>query len=70
MVILNGIVFTGHLYSWGMGSSQLGIGDGDLYEPTRVISSVLGKNRVLKVSAGAQHTAIIVESEKSDRNGN
>ena len=52
----------------GMGAPQLGIGDGDLWEPTRVVSSVLEKSRVLKVSSGAQHTAIIVDFENSERN--
>lgn len=55
----------GHLYSWGMSGTSLGLGDDDVWEPTLVESKNLSTHHVISVSAGSQHTVIIV-TPKSD----
>lgn len=56
----------GKLYSWGMGSSQLGVGDeDDKVLPTLVTGKQLENKIVTQVAAGAQHTAILVRQKTS-----
>ncbi|XP_065662391.1 regulator of chromosome condensation [Hydra vulgaris] len=59
----------GHLYSWGLGTSlQLGVGDDeDIFDPSLVQSNnlTLAQDEVLAVSAGGQHTAILVRKRES-----
>ncbi|XP_059475502.1 regulator of chromosome condensation isoform X2 [Neocloeon triangulifer] len=51
----------GKVYSWGMGSTQLGIGGeepDDVDEPQLMQGKALEKRFVLSVAAGGQHTAL------------
>ncbi|XP_074594486.1 regulator of chromosome condensation-like [Brevipalpus obovatus] len=63
----------GDLYSWGMGSLQLGTAKSidedvpDAYTPQKVTSSHLERNRVIAVSAGSSHTVIIVKDVTKDQ---
>ena len=52
----------GKLYSWGMGDSlQLGNGEEkDIWSPEVVTGKKLENKKVLSVSAGGQHTALLV----------
>jgi len=56
------ITSNGQLYSWGMGDTlQLGNGEEtDVWVPQIVTGKKLESKKVLSVSAGGQHTAIIV----------
>lgn len=56
----------GKVYSWGMGGANLGLGqkDGeeeDILVPNELTSKFLEKKKVLSVSAGGSHTAIVIE---------
>lgn len=57
------VTATGELYSWGMGTNlQLGSGEeDDIWTPTKVTGKKIENRRVLSVSAGGQHTALLVE---------
>lgn len=57
---------SGTAYSWGMGSTlQLGqSNDDDLWEPTKITGKNLEERKVLSISCGGQHTAIL--ATKSD----
>ncbi|KAL1123814.1 hypothetical protein AAG570_001585, partial [Ranatra chinensis] len=51
----------GKLYSWGMGSAQLGLGaEEDTFVPAQVKSKQLEGKTVVRVSSGGQHTVVIV----------
>ena len=56
----------GELYSWGMGTNlQLGNGDeDDVWTPCKVTGKKLEGRKVLLVSGGGQHTALIAHSPK------
>ena len=58
----------GHAYSWGLGTSlQLGVGDeDDMYVPTVVQSKNvnLDEDEVLSISAGGQHTAVLIRKRE------
>ena len=60
----------GHLYSWGIGTNlQLGVGDeDDFLEPTLVKSKNVSPDtdEVISVSAGGQHTALLVRKKVGD----
>ncbi|RWS28380.1 Regulator of chromosome condensation-like protein [Leptotrombidium deliense] len=62
----------GQLYSWGMASSNLGVGgdEVDLHSPTQVRAKSLIDRCVLSVTAGSQHSAIIVSTGDGNHNGN
>ena len=55
----------GDVYSWGMGSTlQLGQGDDDDYwVPTKVTGKNLEDKKVIGVSSGGQHTALLIANE-------
>lgn len=55
---------SGEVYSWGMGTNlQLGTGDEeDLWRPMRVGGKKLEGRKVVGVSLGGQHTALLVSS--------
>ncbi|BET02222.1 Regulator of chromosome condensation (RCC1) repeat [Nesidiocoris tenuis] len=52
----------GILYSWGMGSSMLGVGgeETDLWTPTQVKGKQLQGKKIVRVESGGQHTVILV----------
>lgn len=52
----------GELFSWGMGTSlQLGTGqEDDVWAPVKVAGKKIENRRILTVSAGGQHTALLV----------
>ncbi|KAK6622998.1 hypothetical protein RUM43_008850 [Polyplax serrata] len=55
---------TGVCYAWGMGSNcQLGMGDddSDIFEPSKIQGKQLEGKNVHLVSAGGQHTVILVQ---------
>ncbi|XP_013410879.1 regulator of chromosome condensation [Lingula anatina] len=55
----------GEIFSWGMGTSkQLGAGDEeeDLWEPTQMQGKQLEDRSALMVSAGGQHTVVLVKN--------
>lgn len=56
---------TGTVYGWGMGTSQqLGQSeDDDLWEPTRLQGKQLEDKKVAMVSAGGQHTLLLVQDK-------
>ena len=56
------VTATGDLYSWGMGTNlQLGMADEeDVWSPEKVTGKKIGNRRTLSVSAGGQHTALLV----------
>lgn len=57
----------GEVYSWGMGSNmQLGMGDDDedLWVPTKIKGKALENREVKSVSAGGQHTVLLVSEAK------
>ena len=60
---------TGEAYSWGMGTNmQLGNGsEEDAWTPGRVRGKNLENCCVLAVSAGGQHTAMLVRKDKHKR---
>ncbi|XP_073987675.1 regulator of chromosome condensation-like [Rhodnius prolixus] len=50
----------GHVYSWGQGSTMLGVGDeDDRFEPTLVKGKQLENKTVTKVSGGGQHAVLL-----------
>lgn len=50
----------GHVYSWGQGSTMLGVGDeDDRFEPTLVKGKQLEGKTVTQVSGGGQHTVLL-----------
>lgn len=57
-----GVSKKGEVFSWGMGSTlQLGQADDeDYWEPTRITGKNLEGRKVIGVSCGGQHTAILV----------
>ena len=57
------ITATGDLYSWGMGTNlQLGSGEeDDVWTPAKVSGKKIENRKILSVSAGGQHTALLVE---------
>ena len=59
------VTSTGEAYSWGMGTNmQLGSGsDEDVWTPGRVKGKNLENCHVLAISAGGQHTAMLVRKE-------
>ncbi|RWS10789.1 Regulator of chromosome condensation-like protein [Dinothrombium tinctorium] len=60
----------GCLYAWGMESVNLGVGgEQDRFSPTLVTAKSLRNRQVLSVTAGSQHTAIIVTFGEGDSNG-
>lgn len=69
-VVSFAITDKGELYSFGMGSClQLGNGDEeDVYVPTKVQGKNLqsDSHRVLGVSAGGQHTVLLVQDKNKD----
>lgn len=52
----------GELFSWGMGTSlQLGTGsEEDVWVPVKVTGKKIENRRILNISAGGQHTALLV----------
>ena len=58
----------GDVFSWGMGSTlQLGQGDdGDYWEPSKVTGKNLESKKVVGVSIGGQHTALLVTNETDE----
>ena len=56
------VTATGELYSWGMGTNlQLGMSDEeDVWTPSKVTGKKIENRRILSVSAGGQHTALLV----------
>ena len=59
------VTATGDLYSWGMGTTvQLGMSEeDDVWTPERVTGKKIENRRTLAVSAGGQHTALLVSSD-------
>ena len=59
------VTSTGEAYSWGMGTNmQLGSGsDEDVWTPGRVKGKNLENCHVLAISAGGQHTAMLVRKD-------
>lgn len=56
---------SGICFAWGMGSNgQLGMGDddSDVFEPTKIQGKQLDGKNVHLVSAGGQHTALLVHA--------
>ena len=53
---------TGELFSWGMGTNlQLGMSDEeDMWSPAKVTGKKIENMRVVAVSSGGQHTALLV----------
>lgn len=53
---------SGACYAWGMGSSQLGMGDdeSDIFEPKIIVGKQLEGRKVVSVSAGGQHTVLLI----------
>ena len=54
---------SGACYAWGMGSNgQLGMGDddSDIFEPSKILGKQLEGKNVHLVSAGGQHTVLLV----------
>ncbi|KAK9510044.1 hypothetical protein O3M35_004917 [Rhynocoris fuscipes] len=52
----------GHLYSWGQGSTMLGVGDeDDRFEPTLVKGKQLEGKIITQVSGGGQHTVLLAK---------
>ena len=62
--------FLGSAYAWGMGNNlQLGTGDeDDVYQPKKMKSKQLEDKKVLKISAGGQHSIMLAHSD--DKNNN
>ena len=58
----------GTAFSWGMGSTlQLGQKDDeDYWEPTVITGKNLEERKVIGVSSGGQHSALLVTSQKTD----
>ena len=56
------VMATGEIYSWGMGTNlQLGMSDEeDQWSPVRVTGKKIEGLRAVGVSAGGQHTAILM----------
>lgn len=52
----------GKAYSWGMGTTQLGLGseDDDQIEPVHIVGAQVKERNVLSVSSGGQHTLFVV----------
>ncbi len=57
-----GLSSTGDVFSWGMGSTlQLGQSDdSDYWEPTKITGKKLEGMKVIGVSSGGQHSALLV----------
>ncbi|XP_058052192.1 regulator of chromosome condensation [Ahaetulla prasina] len=57
----------GHAFAWGMGSNlQLATGDEeDLWSPVQMSGQQLENRRVLSVTAGGQHTVLLVKDQQS-----
>lgn len=60
--------FTGVGYGWGLGSNlQLSTGDEeDEWTPIKLTGRNLEAKKVLALSAGGQHTALLVTAEESN----
>ena len=58
---------TGNLFSWGMGTNlQLGMSDEeDVWSPAKVTGKKIENARVLAVSSGGQHTALLVSASET-----
>ncbi|KAF6200519.1 hypothetical protein GE061_004962 [Apolygus lucorum] len=55
------LVEDGSLYSWGMGSVMLGVGDEeDLWKPTLIKGKQLENRKIVQVESGGQHTVVLV----------
>uniref|UniRef100_A0A146M3S4 Regulator of chromosome condensation n=2 Tax=Lygus hesperus TaxID=30085 RepID=A0A146M3S4_LYGHE len=55
------LVEDGSLYSWGQGSTMLGVGDeDDRWNPTLVKSKQLENRKIVQVESGGQHTVVLV----------
>ena len=56
------VTATGELYSWGMGTNfQLGSSsEDDIWTPEKVTGKRIENRKILSVSAGGQHTALLV----------
>ncbi|XP_007439901.1 regulator of chromosome condensation [Python bivittatus] len=57
----------GHAFAWGMGSNlQLATGDEeDVWSPVQMSGQQLENRRVLSVTAGGQHTVLLVKDQQS-----
>uniref|UniRef100_A0A8C6VNP0 Regulator of chromosome condensation 1 n=1 Tax=Naja naja TaxID=35670 RepID=A0A8C6VNP0_NAJNA len=57
----------GHAFAWGMGSNlQLATGDEeDVWSPVQMSGQQLESRRVLSVTAGGQHTVLLVKAQQS-----
>ena len=58
---------TGELFSWGMGTNlQLGMSDEeDVWSPAKVTGKKIENMRVVAVSSGGQHTALLVSASET-----
>lgn len=56
----------GTIYSWGMGSNQLGAGsdEEDLRVPTKMLGKQLENRSGISISAGGQHTVILAKDKQ------
>ena len=61
----NKMASSGEAYSWGMGTNhQLGTGEEeDSWSPTKITGKKMENRRVLAVSAGGQHAALLISRQ-------
>lgn len=60
-----GVTSSGDAYSWGMGTNlQLGLDDDeDVWKPQKMTGKHLEGKKVISVSSGGQHTALLISKE-------
>lgn len=59
----------GKAFSWGMGTTQLGLGsdDDDQIEPVHIVGAQVKERNVLSVSSGGQHTLFVVADKTAKK---